>query len=66
VEPNQAEKDADPQTGGLPDALQKRLESLYDRKAVDVIAPYIQPELFHYTTVEGLRGIVQSNVLHAS
>lgn len=64
--PEQAEKDAGTQTVEFPDALEKRLEALYARKAFDVIAPYIQPDLFHYTTVEGLRGIIESNALRAS
>jgi hypothetical protein len=64
--PEETEEDAGTQTVEFPDALQERLESLYARKPFDVIAPYIQPDLFHYTTIEGLRGIIESNMLHAS
>jgi hypothetical protein len=47
-------------------ALWDRLEHLYDTKQVSMIPAYIQPELFHYTTVEGLKGIIESNSLWAT
>ena len=40
-----------------------RLDQLYDAKQRERIPAYIQPELFHYTTVEGLKGIIESNTL---
>jgi hypothetical protein len=46
--------------------LRARLETLYDAKQLETIPGYIQPELFHHTTVEGLREIVERNSLWAT
>ena len=46
--------------------LWARLDALYDKRLAESIPQYIQPELFHYTTVEGLKGIVESNSLWAT
>ena len=53
---------------GVPEVvpLWIRLDALYDAKQQEMVPLYIQPELFHYTTVEGLKGIIESNTLWAT
>ena len=56
--------------GGQPipalEQLRERLSALSDRLLQESIPHHIQPELYHYTTVEGLHGIVESNRLRAT
>lgn len=46
--------------------VRERLARWHDNLLQASIPPYIQPELFHYTNVEGLHGIIKSNRIWAS
>ncbi len=46
--------------------LWSRLDALYDTNLKNSIPDCIQPELFHYTNVQGLKGIVESGKLWAT
>jgi len=51
---------------GAIEIVRERLARWHDNLLQARIPPYIQPELFHYTNVEGLHGIIKSNRIWAS